>query len=132
MALETRVGGDLPAVEADRDRILQVLLNLLSNALKFCPEGGWIAVDATPWNGSVELAVSDDGCGVSPADRETIFDKFRQVSRPIAGRTHGTGLGLTICREIVHRHGGTIRVGDSERGGARFAFTLPFATEPRP
>jgi len=125
VVLESRLAAGLPPLYLDRDRILQVLLNLLSNALKFCARDGWIGVEAAGVDGVVEVAVADDGPGVAPAERETIFDKFRQVAQPVAGRTHGTGLGLSICRGIVERHGGRIWVEASDRGGARFVFTLP-------
>jgi len=127
--LERRVARRLPILHADADRLLQVLVNLLSNALKFCPEGGWVALELRPAGAGVRIAVMDDGPGVPEADRETIFDKFRQVATPVAGRRHGTGLGLSICREIVERHGGRIWVESSERDGARFVVELP--TDPR-
>ena len=125
IALEARVEPGLPALALDRDRILQVLLNLLSNALKFCPERGWVAVEARGVAEGVELAVADDGPGVPAGEREAIFAKFRQALPSAAGAPNGIGLGLSICREIVVRHGGRIWVGDSDRGGARFAFVLP-------
>jgi Na+/proline symporter/nitrogen-specific signal transduction histidine kinase len=130
VVLETRLEAGLPALAVDRDRLLQVLLNLLSNALKFCPDGGWIAVDARAGAEDIEISVSDDGPGVAAAERETIFERFHQAERRRAGAHHGIGLGLAICREIVARHGGRIWVEPSERGGARFAFVLPL--RPRP
>lgn len=126
--LEVSVPAGLPEVLVDRDRILQVLVNLVSNALKFCAPGGWIGIAARSHDGRIEISVSDDGPGVPPGERESVFDRFRQVARPVAGRTHGTGLGLSICREIVVRHGGRIWVEASARGGARFVFDLPVAT----
>jgi len=126
--LEVSSPAGLPGVLADRDRILQVLVNLISNALKFCSPGGWIGIAARQRAGHVEISVADDGPGVPPGERENVFDRFRQVARPVAGRTYGTGLGLSICREIVVRHGGRIWVESSERGGARFVFDLPVAT----
>jgi len=125
VALEARVEPGLPPLDVDHDRVLQVLLNLLSNALKFCPDGGWVAVEARGVESGVELAVADDGPGVPSAEREAVFDKFRQAAPAAAGMPGGIGLGLSICREIVARHGGRIWVGESERGGARFAFVLP-------
>ena len=122
----------LPRVALDRDRILQVLLNLLSNALKFCSPDGWIEVEARSAGRSLLLAVSDDGPGVPVGERETVFDKFRQSVKPVAGRSHGTGLGLSICREIVQRHGGRIWVESSSRGGARFVVELPRGNRSRP
>ena len=127
VTLDVAIADPCPAILVDRDRLLQVLVNLISNALKFCSPGGWIGVEARNLGERIEISVSDDGPGVPPADRETVFDRFRQVARPIAGRTHGTGLGLSICREIVMRHGGRIWVETSARGGARFAFELPVA-----
>ena len=125
VSLETRVERGLPALDMDRDRVLQVLLNLLSNALKFCPDQGWVAVDARRSEEGVELAVSDDGPGVPPAERAAIFEKFHQVEAPAAGAANGIGLGRSICREIVVRHGGRLWVDESERGGARLAIVLP-------
>ncbi|QQR75404.1 MAG: histidine kinase [Holophagales bacterium] len=127
IAVATRLEPGLPRPEIDYDRVLQVLHNLLANALKFAPEGGWIAVDAAADNENITFAVSDDGPGVPPEERETIFDKFHQIEGPVAQPSHGIGLGLSISREIVARHGGRIWVEPSERGGARFAFTLPLA-----
>ncbi len=132
VTLETAIAPGPATVAIDRDRMLQVLLNLLSNALKFCAEGGWIGVEARSAGGRLELAVSDDGPGVPENERQTIFDKFRQVAQPVAGRSHGTGLGLSICREIVTRHGGQIWVEASRRGGARFVVEVPLRERARP
>jgi Na+/proline symporter/signal transduction histidine kinase len=110
----------------DRDRVLQVLLNLLSNAIKFSPAaGGWIEVQTEKPGHEVLVAVSDNGPGVDETEREAIFERFHQVTRPLAGHLHGTGLGLAICRRILGRHGGRIWVERSRRGGARFVFALP-------
>ena len=125
IAVARRLEPALPPLEVDRDRLLQVLHNLLSNALKFAPAGGWIAVDARRRGDEIEFGVADDGPGVPAAERESIFDKFRQAEGPAAAAPHGIGLGLSISREIVARHGGRIWVEESERRGARFAFTVP-------
>jgi Na+/proline symporter/signal transduction histidine kinase len=114
-----------PRLPLDRDRMMQVLLNLLSNAIKFCPpEGGRLRVGLAPRGEGLRLVVEDNGPGVAPEEREAIFEKFHQVALPVAGRTHGTGLGLPICRRIVERHGGTIHVEESPLGGARFVVDL--------
>ena len=116
-----------PPLPLDRDRWMQVLLNLLSNAIKFCPaEGGRIAVGLAPTPGGrgLVLTVDDNGPGVAAEEREAIFEKFHQVLQPIAGRTHGTGLGLPICRRIVERHGGKIYAERSPLGGARLVVVL--------
>ena len=119
-ALDSRIG----AVNADERKVKQVLLNLLSNALKFTPEGGRIDVRARRTHDLVEIAVTDTGVGISPDDQATVFEEFRQVGAA-AKKVEGTGLGLAISRKFVELHGGTIRV-DSEVGkGSTFTFTLP-------
>ncbi|MEO8196137.1 MAG: sensor histidine kinase [Thermoanaerobaculia bacterium] len=131
--LEVRCPAECPRVEVVRDRIVQVLVNLLSNALKYCRPAGWIAVDVAERAGVVEIAVADDGPGVPESERRSVFERFRQVGVLGAGDRHGIGLGLSICHEVVVGHGGRIWVESSERGGARFVFTLPAlpATEHR-
>jgi len=131
ITLEVSTPADCPPIELERDRMVQVLVNLLSNALKFCRPKGWISVEAASAADGVEIAVADDGPGVPVGERAGIFERFRQVTAPVAGRHHGIGLGLAICREVVARHGGTIRVEESQRGGARFVLRLPLSVEPR-
>ena len=109
-------------VEADSDRIEQVVINLLDNAIKFTPEGGRISLESAEKNGIAEITVRDSGCGVAPEDREKIFDRFFTADRAhTAGK--GTGLGLSICKRIMEMHGQTIRLLDTEEGAA-FRFTL--------
>jgi signal transduction histidine kinase len=109
-------------------RIEQVLTNLLSNAIRFAPKGGRIeiATRRLSQDGAehVEVAVADDGPGVPAADRERIFLPWVRGGAPGDG---GLGLGLAICKHLVEAHGGTLGVGESAEGGARFAFTLPAA-----
>lgn len=128
LAFEVDIEPDLPAVDADRDRIVQVLINLVSNAVKFTPPQGAIRCEAKRAGaGFVELAVADTGMGIAPEEQPKIFEKFRQVGDTLTDKPTGTGLGLAICKEIVEHHGGTIRV-ESETGqGSRFSFTLPVA-----
>ena len=128
VAVEYRRGGDPLALHGDRDRLIQVVVNLLSNAVKFCPPAGGRVVVAAKRRaaGRIEISVSDNGPGVPAADRETIFERFRQLSRP-AGAPAGTGLGLPICRRIVAQHGGRIWVEDAAAGGARFVVLVPIA-----
>jgi signal transduction histidine kinase len=121
----------LPEIMADGARLGQVFANLLSNATKFTNDGGAISVQARLGGGDnggdcVEITVTDSGIGVDPEDHQKIFEKFGQAEeRGDARAKGGTGLGLTISREIVERHGGSILV-DSELGkGARFIVTLP-------
>lgn len=109
-------------VRCDRDRILQVLTNLVGNAVKFTPEGGLVEVWAEPSGGDVCFVVSDTGPGISKEHLEFVFDRFWQARRT---QPLGTGLGLTISREIVLAHGGRIWV-ESELGqGSSFRFTIP-------
>ncbi|HEX2257137.1 MAG TPA: ATP-binding protein [Afifellaceae bacterium] len=132
LRFETDVHPNLPAVQADRDRILQVLINLISNAVKFTSRGS-IRCEAKPLSsGFVEFAVADTGVGIAPEEQATVFEKFRQVGDTLTDKPKGTGLGLAICKEIVEHLGGTIRV-ESELGkGSRFSFTLPIEIAPRP
>ena len=125
--LATALGaGPLPRVRADRDRLVQVLMNLLSNAVKVCrPDEGRVEVRLAARNGSLRVDVQDNGPGISPADHETVFEKFRQVGETLNGRPRGTGLGLPISRRIIEHFGGRLWV-ESELGkGATFSFTLP-------
>ncbi|MDX1400400.1 MAG: sensor histidine kinase [Kiloniellales bacterium] len=116
----------LPAVKADRDRLIQVIVNLVSNAAKFCnQEDGRCLISAQVRKDSVLVSVSDNGPGVAIENRAIIFDRFRQAGENLVTRPQGTGLGLAICKQIVEFFGGTIWV-DGELGkGAVFHFTLP-------
>ncbi len=113
---------EVPDVFADPNRVLQVLWNLFSNAVKFTKEDGTVTFRLAARDGAVSITVSDDGTGISAEDRPKLFKKFSQVGEKY---THGTGLGLALCKEIVQLHRGEIRV-DSELGrGSDFTFTLP-------
>jgi two-component system OmpR family sensor kinase len=113
-------------VPADRDRITQVIRNLIRNSVEHTAPGGAINVAASPGDdGAVEISVSDDGPGIPPADRERIFVRFHRVERARDRRSGGTGLGLAIARAIVEAHGGHIWADDAPEGGARITFELP-------
>ena len=115
-----------PRVRADRDRLVQVIMNLLSNAVKFCPRGGRVEVRMAPApEEGVRVDVQDSGPGISPADHEVIFEKFRQVSDTLTGKPRGTGLGLPISRKIVEHFGGRLWVESDLGQGATFSFVLP-------
>jgi signal transduction histidine kinase len=111
-------------VRADERKVKQVLLNLLSNALKFTPEGGRIEVRADGRDGTVEISVTDTGVGIAPEDQEAAFDGFRQVGTA-SKKVEGTGLGLAISRKFIELHGGRIWVESQVGAGSTFAFTLP-------
>ncbi len=113
------------AVEADRLRVKQVLVNLLSNAAKFTPERGHISVDAHINDGFVVTSVTDTGIGIPPEEHEAIFDEFYQTGVTTKGVREGTGLGLAITKRLVEGHGGTIRVESEPGKGSRFTFTIP-------
>lgn len=109
-------------VNADSDRIEQVVINLLDNAIKFTPEGGKIVLESAAAEGIVKVTVRDSGSGVAPEDRDKIFDRFFTADRAhTAGK--GTGLGLSICKRIMDMHGQSIRLLDTDEGAA-FQFTL--------
>jgi signal transduction histidine kinase len=114
----------LGSIRADERKVKQVLLNLLSNALKFTPEGGKIDVRAAVNDGVVEISVSDTGVGIAPEDQEAVFEEFRQVGTE-ARKVEGTGLGLAISRKFIELHGGKIWVTSQIGSGSTFAFTLP-------
>jgi signal transduction histidine kinase len=132
------VADDLPPIVGDRDRLIQVVINLISNAVKFTPTGtitcsarlagpGAQATGGDPQE--IVVSVSDTGVGIAPADHEKVFEQFGQAGDTLTDKPRGTGLGLPICREIVEHHGGRIWV-DSELGhGATFSFTLPVTAE---
>ncbi|GAB4468700.1 MAG: ATP-binding protein [Anaerolineae bacterium] len=121
---------DFPVVEADEQRIGQVLSNLLSNAIKYSPDGGEIVVSGTVGESTVEIAVSDQGIGLTPEQQSLIFDRFYRVENTLTRATQGAGLGLYIVRSLVEAHGGQIWV-ESEPGvGTTFRFTLPLSRGP--
>lgn len=115
-------------VWADRDKINQVLMNLIGNAIKFTPAPGTVTISASRnGNERVQVSVSDTGPGVLPEEKEKIFDKFYQVAEVDGVKPKGTGLGLAICKALVELHGGTIWVEPVPSGGSTFYFTLPAA-----
>jgi Na+/proline symporter/signal transduction histidine kinase len=126
ITVEMKIAEGIAAVRADVDRIIQVMLNLLSNAAKFCRPGeGRIEIALTQQAGSLRVDVRDNGPGIDAADQKVIFDKFRQVGDTLTGKPHGSGLGLHISRQIVEHFGGRMWVESSPGKGACFTFTLP-------
>jgi Na+/proline symporter/nitrogen-specific signal transduction histidine kinase len=126
--LELTVPDGVPSVPADRDRVKQVLLNLLSNAAKFCDEEeGRVAVELAVEDGVVRVDIRDNGPGIDPADHEVIFDRFRQGGQTMTERPPGTGLGLPISREIIRQLGGELWVDSAPGKGSTFSFVLPRA-----
>jgi len=120
---------DSLAVTADPEQLEHVLLNLLSNAMKFVPDGGRVRVGSCVEGHDVVLSVEDNGPGVPVPLREAIFERFRKGDDSTTRRFGGTGLGLAIAKEVVALHGGCIEVGDGADGGALFRVKLPFVSE---
>lgn len=128
IALEAKLATNLPLIQADGARIVQVFGNLIRNAIKFTPDGGRITIsaNAVPEDGVV-FSVSDTGRGITPDNQRHIFDRYWQSAD--GARVRGTGLGLSIARGIVEAHGGRISVSSSPGQGSAFSFTIPSATE---
>ncbi len=123
--LEVEIESDLPQVSVEPDRIMQVLVNLLTNATEYCPEGSTIKVTASAVGSEVEVAVSDDGPGI-PADQiDHVFDRFTRGEAGMTQRVGGTGLGLAIARSLIELHGGAIGVTSKEGDGTTFRIVLP-------
>jgi len=129
--LDQALDGQIGTVRADERKVKQVLLNLLSNALKFTPEGGHVEVRVAARDGMAEIAVTDTGVGIAPEDQETVFEEFRQVGSS-AKKREGTGLGLAISRKFIELHGGRIWVESQLGKGSTFAFTLPLKSNRPP
>jgi two-component system, sensor histidine kinase and response regulator len=126
--LEFSVEDGLPAAAADINRLIQILLNLVGNAVKFT-EHGRVACTARMRHGGVEILVEDTGIGISTEALDQIFDEFHQGDSGTTRRYGGTGLGLAIARRLVDMHGGTIRVASELGAGSTFAVWLPAATD---
>jgi signal transduction histidine kinase len=110
---------------ADKDRIKEVLTNLISNAIKFTDRGGRITVDVEEGEECVDVSVTDTGIGIRREDLERIFDKFGRIEKGYAYQEEGTGLGLPICKEIIEAHKGKIWVESEYLKGSKFVFRLP-------
>ena len=116
---------ELLLARIDAKLIVQVLINLVDNAIKYTPVGSHIGIHTRKRGGRVEVSVSDDGPGIPDAQKERIFDMFYSGANQIADSRRSLGLGLSLCRSIVTAHGGTITVSDNEPSGTIFTFTLP-------
>lgn len=118
------VAGSLPSIRGDRERLRQVLSNLIDNAIKYSPEGGEVVVKALREDGRVQISVVDRGPGIPSDQQRLIFEKFGRADVP-GGSKPGTGLGLFIARSIAEAHGGTLEVESRVEAGATFTLTLP-------
>jgi len=125
--LREEIEAGLPLVNADRDRIRQILVNLLTNANEYCPEGAAIEVKAQQLGAEVEIAVSDNGPGIPSDQLEHIFERFTRGDAGMTQRVGGTGLGLAISKSLVELHGGTIAAESTVGAGSTFRVRLPVA-----
>jgi signal transduction histidine kinase len=122
---------DLPDVQADADRIGQVLANLLTNANKYAPEGAKVRLAAGRVGDEIEFAVSDTGPGLGEEELEHVFDRFWRAESGETQSVGGTGLGLAIAKSLVELHGGAIAADSNPGDGATFRFVLPIAKDGR-
>ena len=127
-----RVENDLPEVEADADRIAQVLANLLTNANKYAQEGAQVTLAATRVGDEIEFAVADDGPGLEEEELDHVFDRFWRAQSGETQEVGGTGLGLAIAKSLVELHDGAISANSTQDEGATFRFVLPIAKDGRP
>ena len=128
ISFELTVPDALDSVAGDPDRLRQVLINLIDNAVKYSPDGGRVEVAVESRDGGVRIAVRDQGIGIAPLEQRRIFGKFYRVDPGLARGVGGTGLGLYICRELVRRMDGRLSVSSEEGKGSTFAVDLPVAT----
>jgi signal transduction histidine kinase len=119
----------LPVINGDRDKMLVAMHNLVGNALKYTPSGGTVTVDVQADGKQLSFAVRDSGIGISAEDAERIFERFYRAKDPRVEKVTGTGLGLTLAREVVRLHGGEITVDSELNKGSTFTLTLPVAAE---
>jgi PAS domain S-box-containing protein len=126
IVLKTSLEGNSCGVMADRNRLQQVLWNLLINAIKFTPTGGTITVSSKAANSTVEISVTDDGCGIAPDFLPHVFERFRQADSSTTRKFGGMGIGLALVKQLIDAHGGSVRAASPGTGkGATFAVRLP-------
>jgi signal transduction histidine kinase len=126
--LEVDIAPGLPSAHVDPDRLIQVVVNLVSNAVKFCDKAdGLVRLSARPENGYVRVDIQDNGIGIAAEDQEKIFERFQQAGNILTDKPQGTGLGLPITRQILERFGGDIWVESTPGHGATFSFRVPTA-----
>jgi signal transduction histidine kinase len=126
ITIDYELTDNAPLISGDRDRLVQVMVNLISNAVKFCDsDRGKITIRLTANDQQVQVDVQDNGIGIRTRDQDIIFEKFQQVKDPARGRPYGTGIGLTISKRIIDFHHGKIWVNSKPGEGSTFSFTLP-------
>jgi two-component system phosphate regulon sensor histidine kinase PhoR len=125
LSISRETAVDLPSVPTDKDRVRQVVANLVHNAIKFTPAGGEITITTRALEGSVAVDITDTGIGISKEDLARVFERFYKGDKARAGE--GTGMGLAIAKHVVEAHGGSIWVRSEEGKGSTFSFSLPFS-----
>jgi len=131
VTLAAQVAPGLGPVSADRDRLAQILINLVDNAIKYTPAGGRVTVSARRIeDGRVEVAVADTGVGIPPADLPRITERFYRVDKARSRELGGTGLGLAIVKHLVLAHGGALAIESTPGRGTTVRVTLPAAAPP--
>ena len=129
LSLNTDIEVGLPQIFADKDKLEQVLINLLDNSSRLTPDGGKLNIVATRDGNQCHVSIANNGIGIKQEDQERIFEPFCHLENPLTNQKSASGLGLATVKQIVERCGGQIRI-ESEYGkGSRFIFTLPLATE---
>jgi signal transduction histidine kinase len=128
--ISTFLPTDLPPVLADPGKLNQVLLNLITNGIKYTHENGSVSVEARTSGELVEIWVNDTGIGIAKEDQQKVFQRFTQIDSSATRSQGGTGLGLAIVRELVEMHGGSIRVQSKLGKGSSFVFTMPISSKP--
>ena len=113
-------------MEIDTDRLIQVIDNIMNNAIKYSPEGGTVTVRLIETHNHVILSIGDEGMGIPRKDLNKVFDRFYRVDKARARQQGGTGLGLAISREVLKAHGGSIWVESQEEQGSTFYISLPY------
>jgi PAS domain S-box-containing protein len=124
----TDIENNLPEISGDKDRFIQVIINLISNAVKFTNSGD-ITIRAKVESGAIFVSVTDQGIGISKENADKVFEKFKQVGDTLTDKPQGTGLGLPICKQIIEHYGGKIWVDSFEGKGSTFCFTFPYSNK---
>ncbi len=126
--LQIKIPPNLPIVYVDRNRIGQVIVNLVQNAVKYSKEGSPITIEAKYSHDQVVIRVIDKGVGIPRRLRDKVFDRFHQIENIVSGRQSQGSFGLSICKDIIEAHGGKIWIESKVGEGSRFSFTLPISS----
>jgi signal transduction histidine kinase len=125
--LETDIASDLPPVQVDPERLMQVMTNLVDNAIRYNTNGSRVIVAVRPAKGHIELSVSDNGPGIPPEDIPHLFERFWRAEKSRNRATGGSGLGLAIVKQLIEAHHGEVQVESQTGSGTRFTIRLPVA-----